>query len=292
MNETNAKTAPQETNPTSLFDHRATDYVKYRPSYPAAAIDTIIEGLGAPSSLTAADIGAGTGIASRLLAERGLKVISIEPNASMREAAAPHPLIDSRDATAEQTNLPNECVDLVTCFQAFHWFKPLPTLQEFRRILKPSGQLALTWNDWVASDFFTQFSEIICKAVPNRTPGGKHSGATNPLWSSPDFICVRTYKFMHTHELDLSGLIGYAQSKSSVPREGLVHQQLISDLQELHARWALGKRGIVSLHYCASVYLAKPQTLKLNYRKLISPWLLGNGRKMRQALTNSSSVQQ
>jgi SAM-dependent methyltransferase len=290
MNEPRAKTAPQETNPASLFDRRATDYVKYRPSYPAAAIDAILAGLGVPSTLTAADIGAGTGIASRLLAERGAKIISIEPNAAMRAAAAPHPLIDSRNASAEQTNLPDESVDLVTCFQAFHWFKPQPTLQEFHRILKPSGRLALIWNDWVAdSNFFAQFGEIIRKAVPNPVPGGKQRGAINPLWSSPNFIRVRPYKFMHAHELDLPGLIGYAQSKSSVPREGPAQQQLILDLQELHARWA-DRQGIVSLHYCASVYLAEPQIRKLNYRKLMPPWLLGKGRKIHQSLTAASSL--
>jgi hypothetical protein len=46
--------------PLNRFSDRAADYVKYRPSYPSAAIDTILDGLG-KSLLVAADIGAGTG---------------------------------------------------------------------------------------------------------------------------------------------------------------------------------------------------------------------------------------
>lgn len=66
-------------NPLNRFSDRAADYVKYRPSYPDAAIDKILEGLGSISQLVAADIGAGTGISSRLLAEREVKVVTTLP---------------------------------------------------------------------------------------------------------------------------------------------------------------------------------------------------------------------
>ena len=57
---------------TDIFTDRAVEYARYRPSYPAEAIAAIIEGLAISSQLVAADIGAGTGIASRLLSDRGL----------------------------------------------------------------------------------------------------------------------------------------------------------------------------------------------------------------------------
>jgi 2-polyprenyl-3-methyl-5-hydroxy-6-metoxy-1,4-benzoquinol methylase len=85
-------------NPLARFSDRAADYVKYRPSYPAAAIDIILAGLGAAPVV--ADIGAGTGISARLLADRGARVIAIEPNAAMRTAAVSHPAIESRHGTA------------------------------------------------------------------------------------------------------------------------------------------------------------------------------------------------
>lgn len=100
MNTTN-NVARDKLNSTSLFSNRATNYVKYGSSYPATAIETILRGLGKQSLLTAADIGAGIGIASRLFAESGLRVVSIEPDSSMREGAELHLLVECRDATAE-----------------------------------------------------------------------------------------------------------------------------------------------------------------------------------------------
>jgi ubiquinone/menaquinone biosynthesis C-methylase UbiE len=150
------ETPPYTWNPLSRFCDLASDYAKYRPSYPAAAIDFILEGIDTQLPIVVADVGAGTGISSRLLAERGVRVIAIEPNADMRQAAAPHPLVEFRQATAEATSLSDASVDLVTCFQSFHWFNPEPTLLEFHRILKPSGRLAAVWNEWDKNDDFTE----------------------------------------------------------------------------------------------------------------------------------------
>ena len=72
------------------FNDRAADYVKYRPTYPVAAIDAILDGLRPPERLLAADVGAGTGISARLLGDRGVRVIAVEPGEAMRGAAAPH----------------------------------------------------------------------------------------------------------------------------------------------------------------------------------------------------------
>src|SRR5262245_30605191 len=93
--------ALHEMRPTERFEDRAADYSRFRPSYPAAAIDAAFAGLGAPPTLVAADVGAGTGISSRLLASRGARVIAIEPNAKMRAAAGPHPFVEWRDGRAE-----------------------------------------------------------------------------------------------------------------------------------------------------------------------------------------------
>jgi 2-polyprenyl-3-methyl-5-hydroxy-6-metoxy-1,4-benzoquinol methylase len=81
-------------NPQKRFSGRAAEYAKYRPSYPAVAIARIFEGLNEPKTLLAVDIGAGTGISSRLLADRGASVIAIDPNPEMLQAATPHPLSD------------------------------------------------------------------------------------------------------------------------------------------------------------------------------------------------------
>jgi SAM-dependent methyltransferase len=51
-----------------------------------------------------------------------------------------------RDGTAEATGLPDACVDVVVCAQAFHWFRPDEALPEIHRVLRRGGSLALIWN--------------------------------------------------------------------------------------------------------------------------------------------------
>ncbi|MEG4343444.1 class I SAM-dependent methyltransferase [Microcoleus sp. A003_D6] len=255
MNSSDSRPPLYEMNPLGRFDDRAADYVKYRPSYPAAAIDAILEGLGEASQLTAADIGAGTGISSRLLAERGLRVLAIEPNAEMRQAAEVHPLIEFREATSEATNLSESSIDLVTCFQSFHWFNPVLTLPEFRRILKPSGRLAVVWNLRDRTDELTLCYTQIVKTASNNHPAERRERAIEPLLTSSDFINIQSRDFVNKQDLDLQGLIGRAQSSSYIPNSGPQLQQLISDLTELYEAHC-GDRGFVSLVYKSRVYLA------------------------------------
>ena len=128
------------------FDDRASDYVRYRPSYPVAAIDWILEGVGPPATLVAADVGAGTGISARLLGDRGVRVLAIEPGVKMRGAAAAHPRVTWVGGTAEATGLATGAVGLVLAAQAFHWFRPPQAIAEFARILHQAGRLAIMWN--------------------------------------------------------------------------------------------------------------------------------------------------
>ncbi|MGV0024713.1 class I SAM-dependent methyltransferase [Phormidesmis priestleyi] len=242
-------------DPLNRFSDRASDYVKYRPTYPIEAIDQILEGLGTPSQWVAADIGAGTGISARLLGDRGLQVWAIEPNSAMSQVAESHPNVNYRSATAEQTDLPNVSVDLITCFQSFHWFDPEPTLTEFRRILKPSGRLALVWNNRDLNDPFTlEYGELLRKA------SDKHPALDRPetFPTNPHFLNLRTLLFSFEQTLDRLGLIGNAKSRSYAPHKGTAYDQLITDLNALHQRRA-NSQGFVSLRYQTKVFLAEPQ---------------------------------
>ena len=241
-------------NPQERFSERATDYAKYRPSYPTEAIASILEGL--PSSVVAADIGAGTGISSRLLAAQGVRVFAIEPNESMRQAATVHPLVEFRAGTAEHTGLPDASVDLVTCFQAFHWFEPTPTLQEFRRILKSQGRLAVVWNGRNKDDEFTQEYTCLVKQASSNHPAESRLTSVEPLLASRLFPNVRHLTFPYRQALNQEGLIGRAMSTSYLPREETIQEQLISNLQELYHRFCT-EDGLVYLVYCTSVYLAQ-----------------------------------
>lgn len=244
-------------NSLSKFCKRGSDYEKYRPSYPVAAIDIILEAMEAPSQLVAADVGAGTVISSRLLAERGVRVLAIEPNPDMRQAATPHSRVEFREATAVATGLSDATLDLVTCFQSFHWFNPEPTLQEFNRIVKPSARLAAVWNDWDENDEFTaNYIHLVRTASSNR-PNDLFRTTVESL-ASYHLVNIQHHVFPYRQDVDLTRLIGLARSQSGVPRSGEVLQQLISDLQQLYAHFC-DERGIVSLLYSTSVFRAQPR---------------------------------
>src|SRR3954447_8993998 len=66
------------------FGAAARAYDQYRPRYPAQLIDDLV----APGIDTALDVGAGTGISSRQLANRGVDVLALEPDPRMAEVAA------------------------------------------------------------------------------------------------------------------------------------------------------------------------------------------------------------
>lgn len=244
-----------ELNPTGRFSDRVTDYVKYRPSYPAPAIDAVLAGLRSPSDLTAADVGAGTGISARLLADRGVRVLAVEPNAAMSGAADQHAGVTWRTGTAEATGLADSSTDLITAFQAFHWFEPGPTLREFHRILRPGGRLALVWNRRSLTEPFTAgfrraIHEVGGESAAERMDFDPAVIARSGLFSPP-----RLSEFPNEQRLDEAGLIGRAMSASYVPKTGPEAGRLLALLRELHARHA-DASGRVTLVYSTQVFVS------------------------------------
>ncbi|HEY9657552.1 MAG TPA: class I SAM-dependent methyltransferase, partial [Allocoleopsis sp.] len=245
-------------NPLGRFSDRAQDYARYRPTYPAAAIDLILQGLPDPTQLQVADIGAGTGISARLLADRGASVWAIEPNAAMREAATPHPGVTFQEGTAEQTGLPDASVDLVLCAQSFHWFDQSVALTEFHRILKPQGRVALMWNDRNLEDEFTQaYSEIVGRAADRQIFDREDRKSGAALQGSPLFMNFQAPIVFHQYSLDQTSLLGLVLSASYVPKSGAAYEQLITDLHSLYQRWVDRTPGdCVNLSYRVNLYLA------------------------------------
>ncbi len=82
------------------FGRVAELYDEERPSYPAAAIDDVLDFARIEPPATVLEVGAGTGKATRLLAERGFAVIALEPSAAMAQLArrncASHPAVRRR----------------------------------------------------------------------------------------------------------------------------------------------------------------------------------------------------
>src|SRR5438309_4282171 len=131
---------------TKRFGNRVENYVKFRPGYPPELLSFLGEAIGLTAAWAVADVGAGTGISAEIFLRHGNEVWGVEPNAAMRAAAerglTEWPKFHGVAGTAEQTGLPDGSVELVTAFQAFHWFDPGTARREFARILKPGGWTA------------------------------------------------------------------------------------------------------------------------------------------------------
>ena len=115
-----------------------------------------------PARGLAADIGAGTGKMSALLAEEGLDVRAVEPSAAMRAQARPHPLITQVAATAEDTGLETASCDLVVYAQSWHWVDPAAAGAEAVRILKPGSPLVIVFNQM---DVTAQWVHRLCRIM-------------------------------------------------------------------------------------------------------------------------------
>ena len=153
----NSVSASLDVNP---FVGEGGAYDSVRPAYPDEAVAALIDaaqrarrenmpGRGGP--LRAADIGAGTGKMSELLARGGLLVDAVEPSKAMRAQASSIEGVTWHDGVAEDIGLPNGVYDIVVFAQSWHWMEPERAGLEAARILAPGGALAIVWNQMAVS---------------------------------------------------------------------------------------------------------------------------------------------
>ncbi len=125
------------------FGPEAAAYDAHRPSYPPAALAWAL----GSARLRVVDLGAGTGLLTRVLIALGHEVIPVEPDAQMRERlAAGTPGTTALEGSAESIPLPDADVDAVLAGQAYHWFDTAKAHPEIARVLRPAGIFAPIWN--------------------------------------------------------------------------------------------------------------------------------------------------
>ncbi len=135
------------------FGRVAELYDRARPSYPAAAIDALLEYGGLVPGSRVVDVGAGTGKATELLAARGLDVTAIEPSAEMAALArvklARWPGVTIVQSAFEAWE-PSERFDAVVSVQAWHWVEPAVRYARAHQALAAGAMLAAVWSfpDW------------------------------------------------------------------------------------------------------------------------------------------------
>jgi SAM-dependent methyltransferase len=123
------------------FGIHASRYNSHRPGYPGALVDR----LTADRPNMVLDIGCGTGIASRLLTERGCSVLGVEADERMAAFARANGIrVDT--APFEKWEPRGRIFDLVVCAQAWWWLDRPAALSKIADVLPTGGRLGIFWN--------------------------------------------------------------------------------------------------------------------------------------------------
>jgi SAM-dependent methyltransferase len=253
------------TDPTHRFSDRVQNYVRYRPTYPGAVLDSLAALTGFDASVIVADIGSGTGISTALFLKNGNRVYAVEPNEAMREAAERHlgayREFQSVNGTAEATTLPDAAVDLVVAGQAFHWFHQERAKAEFRRILRPEGWVALFWNDRKTDTtlFLRAYEELLLtygtdyREINHRNISDPAQNQFRVFFRDGLFTTVT---HPNSQEFDFDGLRGRLLSSSYAPAETHPdHLPMLAALKAIFDRYQEG--GKVVFEYTTELFVGR-----------------------------------
>jgi SAM-dependent methyltransferase len=146
------------------FSITADDYQRYRPSYPPELVDWVLQLAPLERAARVLDLGCGTGITTRLFAQRGLCVIGLDPNQEMLAKASSGQLpagIGLIRCAAEAIALRCASVELVISGQAFHWFDVPATCAQLERVVRPGAWSCAFWNSRTSTGLSAEYDVLL-----------------------------------------------------------------------------------------------------------------------------------
>ncbi|SDD09343.1 class I SAM-dependent methyltransferase [Glycomyces harbinensis] len=203
------QSAPDPRKQALSFGQAADLYDSIRPTYPAEALRWQI----GDAEKDVLDIGAGTGLLTRVLIGLGHRVTAVEPDDQMRAklTASSPGLTAALAGSAEALPVPDAGAGAITAGQSFHWFDRPRALPELRRALRPDGILAPIWN---IRDESVPWVRALTEAIGSSPGEIDGLGATEPGYFGPDFGEAEHRCFHHEMPLDRPRLIRLVQSRS------------------------------------------------------------------------------
>lgn len=199
------------------FTATAERYELYRPSYPATLIDWLLTTASLRPGCRVADLGCGTGISTRLLSERALDVVGIDPNEGMLERArARGGKATYAHGESTDSGLPSASVDLVTAAQAFHWFDVPATMRELDRILKPSGWAAAFWNERAHTPAMVDYEQLLLAFSAEYAALPRLETTRVAICATPHLAALVPAEFANGQSLDWDAFVGRVYSSSYV----------------------------------------------------------------------------
>ncbi len=201
-----------------FFSQQASDYSLFRPTYPAKLFSYLAS--LTPEHESAWDCATGNGQAAVELAQHYAQVIATDASEKQIREAVLHPKIKYCLASAEDSKIESDSLDLITVAQAYHWFDQPKFLEEAKRVLKPGGVLAI----WCYA--LTTISPEVDRLVLEL-----YSDVLGPYWDSArrqveehysraviPWNELKTPSFTMTAEWDFAHLIGYLGTWSALKK--------------------------------------------------------------------------
>jgi SAM-dependent methyltransferase len=221
------------------FASVADAYERGRPEYPPAVVGAIAAELRLAAPATVLDLAAGTGKLARALLAGGMEVVAVEPQAPLREKLAARIGAERvRGGLAEAIRLPDASFDAVTVADAFHWFDQEAALAEIRRVLRPSGGLAVltTIPDWRGASWADELGKVMQRLRP------EHPGFDGPRWQdvvlgAGGWSRPREIRVTSSQPADAKAIVDYMASVSWIaaipdPERGETLEQLAALVAE------------------------------------------------------------
>jgi trans-aconitate methyltransferase len=135
-------------------------------------VDAIIRLAGASPGTAVFEVGAGTGKATVLLAQRGLRILALEPDPEMARVArancAAYPDVEIVESDFERWHAPERRRALVSA-QAWHWVAADARYPSAREALVRDGKLLAMWTvpDWESCALRQAFADVYRATVPD-----------------------------------------------------------------------------------------------------------------------------
>lgn len=213
-----------EVDSKKFYFGKQEDYSKYRPTYPNELFEFLQKEYKI-SNKTIAELGAGTGKFSFIACDYCKKLYYIEPNIDMlnkgKEYCKNKNNIIFINASAENTTLSENSVDIIFAVQSFHWFNKEELKKEVKKVLKQNGLFAIVWNDWVdesnefSKEYFNYISNWNTKLTGKKYQHKNISDRKN-FFKNAEY---KTYTFIHNKDYTLEMLKGLTKSLSYAPKE-------------------------------------------------------------------------
>ena len=231
-----------------------------RPQYSPTVISTIFKIVASAHKPVACDVGAGTGHLTLHLAKYCDKIIAVEPNTKMleigKDRTAEMADISWKQATAENTTLPNGCCDLVTFGSSFNVCDRSAALAEASRLTVDQGWFSCMWNHRKLEDAVQQRIESIIKGhITEYDYGARREDQTEILHDVGLFSEIIQIQSRVDHKVRVDDFIGAWNSHATLERQA--GSKFIDIVREIEKYLRSLKSSHITVPYNTRAWIAR-----------------------------------